>query len=122
VTAGVDVSIGGTIYRLVAVQRDGTWMAHAERPDTGERFGAECAGSEETEAIGRLARWLEWHQEHAEALAALQAAERAYHRTIAGSAFVSPIEGPSAVELQQEALEVLRTARERLDAVRTREP
>ena len=49
-------------------------------------------------------------------------AERAYHRTIAGSAFLSPSEGPSAVEIQRESLEALEAARVRLDEVRARKP
>jgi hypothetical protein len=54
--------------------------------------------------------WVEWQREHAAALAALQEAQRAYHRSTAGSAFVSPIEGPSAVEIQKEALDALEAA------------
>jgi hypothetical protein len=66
--------------------------------------------------------WLAWQREHAEALAALQEAQRAYHRTIAGSAFASPIEGPSPVEMQKESLETLEAARQHLDDVRGRQP
>ena len=96
--------------------------AGALRPDTGARFGTECAGTTESQAIDRLRRWLAWQQEHAAALEALQDAERAYHRTIAGSAFASPTEGPSAVEMQQESLNTLEAARVRLDEVRARKP
>ena len=67
-------------------------------------------------------KWLEWQREHAAALAALQQAQRAYHRTITGSAFVGPTEGPSAVEIQQESLREDEAARVRLDAVRARRP
>ena len=67
-------------------------------------------------------KWLEWQHEHAAALAALQEAQRAYHRTITGSAFVGPTEGPSAVEIQQESLREVEAARVRLDAVRARRP
>ena len=67
-------------------------------------------------------RWLEWQREHAAALEALQQAQRAYHRTIAGSAFASPTEGPSAIELQKESLEALEAARVRLDEIRSRQP
>ncbi len=109
-------------YRIVCVERDGQWVAHAERPDTGDPFGIECAGATKEEASGRLDRWLDWQREHATALEALQQAERAYHRTIAGSAFVSPIEGPSAIEMQRESLEALEAARLRLDEVRARRP
>ena len=109
-------------YRLVASQRDGQWIAVAERADTGDRFGIECAGPSEAEAVDRLSRWLEWQSEHTAALAALQRAEHAYHRTIAGSAFASPTEGPSAIELQKESLEQVEEARVRLDDVRARKP
>jgi hypothetical protein len=90
--------------------------------DTGERFGVECAGETEAAAIDRLIRWLTWQDEHAAALEDLQQAERAYHRTVAGSAFVSPLEGPSAIELQKESLGQLEAARVRLDDVRARKP
>jgi len=109
-------------YRIVCVQRDGQWIAHAERPDTNDPFGIECAGSTEDEARSRLTVWLSWQAEHAAALEALQQAERAYHRTIAGSAFISPTEGPSALEMQKESLELLESARVRLDEVRARKP
>jgi hypothetical protein len=68
------------------------------------------------------AQWLEWQREHAAALEALQQAQRAYHRTIAGSAFASPTEGPSAVELQKESLDAVEAARVRLDEIRQRKP
>ncbi len=53
---------------------------------------------------------------------ALQQAERAYHRTIAGSAFVNPTEGPTPIEMQRESLEVVEAARTRLDEIRARRP
>jgi hypothetical protein len=109
-------------YRVKAVQRDGQWIAHAEKPDSGDRFGIECAGETEREAVDRLTRWLEWQAEHTAALQALQTAESAYHRTIAGSAFASATEGPSPTELQKESLEALEAARVRLDEVRARKP
>jgi hypothetical protein len=116
------VSAGGIDYRIVTVDRDGQWLARAERSDTGARFGIECGGASEDAAAARLARWLEWQAEHTSALAALQDAERAYHRAIAGSAFANPIEGPTAVEIQHEALETVEAARTRLDEVRARNP
>jgi hypothetical protein len=116
------ISIGNTRYRLVAVERDGDWLAHAEREDTGDPFGVECAGPSEAEAVAGLTRWLEWQSEHTAALEALQGAERAYHRTIAGSAFASPTEGPTAIELQKESLEAVEAARVRLDDIRSRRP
>jgi len=109
-------------HRIVCVERDGQWMAHAERPDTGDPFGIECAGSTKDEALARLTVWLSWQAEHVAALKALQQAERAYHRTIAGSAFASPTEGPSAMEMQKESLGALESARVRLDEVRARRP
>jgi hypothetical protein len=67
-------------------------------------------------------RWLEWQREHAAALEALQQAQRAYHRTIAGSAFASPTEGPSPIEMQKESLDAVEAARVRLDEIRGRRP
>jgi hypothetical protein len=117
-----EVSIADVRYRIVAVERDGQFAAHAERVDNGDRFGVECAGASKEDAAARLAHWLEWQHEHVTALADLQRAEHAYHRTIAGSAFSSPTEGPSAIEMQKESLEVVEAARVRLDEVRARRP
>jgi hypothetical protein len=116
------ITIGDTRYRLVCVEREGQWLAHAEREDNGDPFGIECSGTTEADALARLTRWLEWQGEHTAALEALQRAERAYHRTIAGSAFASPTEGPSAIELQKESLDAVEHARVRLDEVRARRP
>ena len=116
------ISLGDRTYRLVATERDGQWLAQAVRDDNGDPFGIECAGATEAAAIDRLARWLEWQHEHAVALEELQRSERAYHRTIAGSAFASPTEGPSALELQKESLEAVEAARIRLDEIRMRKP
>src|SRR5438046_1573206 len=66
--------------------------------------------------------FVEWQREHAAALEALQQAQRAYHRTIAGSAFAGPTEGPTAIELQKESLEAVEAARIRLDDIRSRRP
>ncbi len=60
-------------------------------------------------------------REHQEAVDALRAAEDAYRQAIAGSAFLSSTEDPSAVEVQQEALNRLEEARRRLDEVRQQE-
>lgn len=108
--------------RVEAVERDGQWVARARREDTGDPFGIECAAATEAEAVARLTRWLDWQREHTAALEALQQAERAYHRTIAGSAFASPTEGPSPIEMQKESLEAVEAARVRLDEVRARKP
>ena len=117
-----DVTIGGIRFRLVAAERHNEWIARAERDDTGDRFGPECAGSSEGDAMLRVERWLEWQHEHAEALDALMTAESAYQRTIAGSAFAGPTEGPSALEMQKESLEEVEAARVRLDEIRARKP
>jgi len=114
--------VGGVRYRIVIIDRDGQPVAHAERADNGDRFGIDCAGVSREDAAARLQRWLEWQYEHVSALAELQKAEHAYHRTIAGSAFASPGEGPSPIEMQKESLEVLEAARLRLDEIRTRRP
>jgi hypothetical protein len=116
------IETGSDRFTLTAIERRGQWIARAVRDETGERFGIECDGASEIEAIERLAEWLRWQHEHAAALEALQQAERDYHRTIAGSAFASPTEGPSPVELQKESLNAVEAARVRLDEVRARQP
>jgi hypothetical protein len=71
------------------------------------------------------ATWIEWQREHEEALAALQAAQHAYHRTVAHGAFAGAADGPSIAEnaeMQQGSLEALEEARMRLDEVRGRKP
>ena len=112
--------MGEGSHRIITAQQNGQWVARAERD--GKPFGIECAGSAEDEVTERLTRWLEWQREHAAALEALQVAERAYHRTIAGSAFASPIEGPSPLEMQKDSLRVVEAARLRLDDIRARQP
>jgi hypothetical protein len=114
--------IGDRAFRIGAGPRDGRWVARAVREDTGDLFGVEAIGDSEEEAIGRLIRWVEWQHYHAAALDALRNAERAYHRAIAGSAFASPTEGPSALEVQKEALDALEAARARLDTIRAQRP
>jgi acyl transferase domain-containing protein len=116
------ITLGDRRYRILCAERDGQWTAQAQREDTGDPFGIECAAPTEDDAVARLTRWLEWQAEHAEALADLQGAERAYHRTIAGSAFASPSEGPSAIEMQKESLDEVEAARSRLDEIRARRP
>lgn len=116
------ITIRDRRYRLLTTERDGRWTAQAQRDDTGDPFGIECAGDSEQEATARLTGWLEWQIEHTAALEDLQRAERAYHRTIAGSAFASPTEGPSALEMQKESLDAVESARLRLDEIRGRKP
>ena len=108
--------------RIICDERNGDWVARAFRADTGDPFGIECAAPTRDEAIGRLERWIAWQREHAAALEALQQAERAYHRTIAGSAFANPIEGPTSVEIQNESLKAVEAARMRLDQIRGQKP
>jgi hypothetical protein len=117
-----EITIGEARYQLIGEQRDGRWIARATRGPNGDPFGIECAGATEDEAAARLTRWLEWQRDHAAALDALQEAERAYHRTIAGSAFASATEGPSAIELQKDSLNAVEAARVRLDAIRATKP
>ena len=117
-----EMSIGNMRYRLDAVERDGKWIARAVRTDTGDPFGIECSGDTKAAAIDRLERWLDWQHEHSAALRALQQAENAYHRTIAGSAFANPTEGPTPIEMQKDALELVEAARNRLDELRARKP
>jgi hypothetical protein len=117
-----DITVGGSRYRIVTARRDADWVAFAENADTGERYGIECRDAAEHPAAARVEAWLSWQGEHRDALLALQDAERAYHRTIAGSAFTSPIEGPSAIEIQREALEQVEAARVRLDEIRAQRP
>jgi len=117
-----DLVIGERRYRVICAQREGQWVARAERADTGDPFGVEFVDATEQDARARLKRWLEWQAEHSAALEALQQAERAYHRTIAGSAFASPNEGPSPIEVQKESLAAVEAARRQLDDVRSRKP
>lgn len=63
-----------------------------------------------------------WQQEHAAALAELQEAQRAYHRTVAATAFQGAAEEPSAEEMRRASLEALDAARVKLDDVRARRP
>ena len=116
------ITIGSVTYRIPATESNGLWTARAEQADTGDRFGIELSGASADEAVARVARWLEWQHDHAEALETLQRAERDYHRTIAGSAFANPDEGPSAIELQKESLESVEAARVVLDEIRARRP
>jgi hypothetical protein len=110
------------IPRIICHERDGQWIARAYRDDNGDPFGIECAAATREDALARLTRWLDWQREHTAALEALQQAERAYHRAIAGNAFASPNEEPSAAELTRESLDAVESARVRLDEVRVLKP
>jgi hypothetical protein len=116
------ITIGDITYRLLATERDGRWVARAAREDTGEPFGVECAAPTAAAAAGRLRAWLTWQHEHAAALASLQAAERAYHRLIAGSAFTHPAGGAAPAGLHKDSLAAVDAARLTLDDVRARMP
>ena len=117
-----EFSIGGARYWIDAMERDGQWFARATRAESGDPFGIQCAGATREAALERLEKWLDWQHEHAAALNALQQAEHVYHRTIAGSAFANPVEGPTPIELQKDALELVEAARTRLDELRARRP
>jgi hypothetical protein len=108
--------------RLTAIEQNGLWLARATRQDTGDPFGIECQGPTRADALARLTRWLEWQSDHAAALDALQRAERAYHRSVAGSAFVNPTEGPTSIETQKYSLDAVDASRVRLDEIRARRP
>jgi hypothetical protein len=116
------MQIADRSYRLVTSRLGARWTAYAERIDTGERFGVECAGASETEAIDRLSRWLVWQGEHSAALQALQDAERTYHRASAGTAFTSGDEALAWTELRRTSLNQVDAARARLDEIRARLP
>ena len=116
------ISIGEARYRILATERNGHWVARAERADTGTPFGIECDGPTATNVVERLAGWLHWQSAHAAALDALQRAERAYHRTIADNAFTNPDGRRTAAEKQRESLNVVAGARVRLDEIRARQP
>jgi hypothetical protein len=116
------VQIADRSYRLVASRLGAGWTAFAERIETGERFGIECAGESETDALDRLSRWLVWQGEHSAALQALQDAERTYHRSVAGTAFTSGDEESASTELKRVSLKQVDEARARLDEIRARRP
>jgi len=117
-----DITVGPLRYVVRLTQRDSHWIAVAELPDTGERYGDECSGVSEAEAVDRLRAWLTWHRQHEGALEALQLAERTYHKMLAASAFVSPGEGSTSVEAKRESLDAVEQARRQLDDVRARRP
>src|SRR5919108_1063636 len=114
-------AVGDRRFSITASEREGRWIAEAIGDD-GVRFGVECGGASAAEAIARVIAWLEWQHEHERALDALKRAEQQYHRTIAGSAFANPSEGPTPLELQKESLGAVEAARVRLDEIRARKP
>ncbi|HEY2152911.1 MAG TPA: hypothetical protein VGH34_19020 [Vicinamibacterales bacterium] len=112
------VTIGATALVLRVTSSDGGFTARAERETNGDPFGIEVTAATESEAIERLSAWLEWQSEHAAALEALQAAERNYHRTIAGSAFGDSNDESVAALARRESLSSVDEARVKLDRVR----
>jgi len=116
----MELTIGSATYRIVTVERDGQFTAHAVRADTSERFGIETVGSDPESAQRRLSAWLEWQDEHTQALEALQQAERTYHRALAGAAFATPED--DSTEAARLSLESVNAARAQLDEVRARRP
>ena len=117
-----DIAVGRLRYLVRVAQQDSLWVAVAERAETGERYGAECSGGSEAEAVDRLRAWLTWQHQHEAALEALQLAERTYHKLLAASAFVSPGEGSTSLEAKRESLDAVEQARRQLDEVRARRP
>jgi hypothetical protein len=125
------LSLGGACFRLQATTRGNAWVASAEQIENGARFGIECTGASEREALERLAAWMTWQHEHAAALSALQEAEGDYHRAIAGSAFAesAAVAAQNAVVdrgggpgLHKAGLSAVAAARVRLDEIRARRP
>ena len=114
----MDLTVGSTTYDLTATERDGSFVAHAVKGDSRERFGIETTGASAAEALDKLTRWLEWQFEHTQALEALQQAERVYHRAMADAAFGSPEAGGAS----RESLDAVNAARMTLDDVRARRP
>lgn len=117
-----EVTVGGRRYRIDARCESSQWCARAIRVDTGDPFGVEATGASEQAAIERLVAWLTWQHDHASALDALQAAERAYHKVIADSAFSGTGDRTQNGGTRQAALQQVDAARQRLDAVRDRQP
>ena len=116
----MSVEIGGTSYRLFALQAEGRWIARAFKSDTDERVGEDADGPTETAAVEQLRTRLEWHHEHVSALEALRQAERAYHRAVTDRAFErSEADAPGAGRAPLDQLDRARVA---LDAVRARRP
>jgi hypothetical protein len=114
------VAIGGTPYEVTTAERDGSWIAEARKKPSGMLAGPPATAPTADEAAARLIRWLEWQHAHEDALGRLQAAEQAYHRAIAGSAFSSGL--AEATEVQQEALQRIEDARLKLEEFRQNQP
>lgn len=115
------VTIGGATFTIEAAADPSGWRAAARTAD-GNPYGPALTDPDRDRAVARLERWVSWQRDHDEKLRALQEAEQAYHRTIAGSAFAAASGGPSATELEADALRRLERARLALDAARRSKP
>lgn len=123
-SAGCDVApvvVGGRSFRIRRARRGEGWTAFAARVESGDRYGPNFAAPSEDEAAGAVERWLVWQHEHQTVLEALQAAERAYHRSMAEQAFGS-LAGGTADRALREALGDVERLRIQLDEVRARRP
>lgn len=114
--------VGGQAFIIRSARRGDTFLAHALRAETGDRFGADFTGATEADAVARVTRWLEWQRDHAVALEVLQEAERIYHRSVADLAFAPRERDDARLRVWRESLELIESARGRLDAVRARRP
>jgi hypothetical protein len=110
--------VGGQAFLIRTIVREGTFTAYALRVETGDRFGSNFSGATEAEAVAGVTRWLEWQRDHSAALDALQRAERIYHRSVADHAFAPRGEDDARLRARRESLELVESARARLDAVR----
>ena len=50
----MDLTVGSTTYDLTATERDGSFVAHAVKGDSRERFGIETTGASAAEALDKL--------------------------------------------------------------------
>lgn len=114
--------VGGQAFIIRTARRGGACLAHAQRAETGDRFGADVTGATEADAVAGVTRWLEWQRDHALALEALQEAERIYHRSVADLAFAPRERDDARLRARRESLELVESARGRLDEVRVRRP
>lgn len=116
------IVIDGVSFLVEVAERDGRWTAAARREDSGDRYGPSISAATPAEAAEQLIGWIDWQREHASALEALQAAEAAYQRVVASSAFYAGPDGPPPAELLRDALARMEESRARLDEVRQRRP
>lgn len=114
------VQFGNTSFQLHTREHSGSYVAHACRGESAERFGIETTAASADEALSKLTRWLEWQHQHTDAFTRLQEAERAYHRAMTEAAFS---DDQSAVDAgRKQSLDTMTAARHHLDDVRARRP